>query len=376
MIEKIDGRQFTILVIMNTLGASIIFIPSIAASIGKENGWLTVIIATLSGLLIILLYNAIINQQMEKSIFSLIEETFGKWLGFMLIIFFNGYIYLNAVANVWSIGDFMSLQILMGTPEEAIELLIVITALIAVRYGMEVIGRTAEVFIPFTLFFALLVTILVMKDANIENIQPVFQLNRIGTFVGALPIIGITYLELFILLGMTHKVNRPKSAKRGLMLGGFISGGILSIITFACIMVLGVKATTHYTYPIYALGQRISIMDFFERIEILVAFIWFFTIFFKICISYYVLETGLNHLFKLKDNKTFSIPLALLLFFGATIMVPNTFNAYSFISGPYFVVSFVFAFILPVCILLASIARKKVKKMTKNGTEQSKNGSG
>ncbi|MFC4402216.1 GerAB/ArcD/ProY family transporter [Gracilibacillus xinjiangensis] len=360
--EKIDGKQFTILVIMNTLGASIIFIPTIATGFGKENGWLTVFFSIVFGMLIVFMYSLIIKHQAERDIFCLIEDTFGKWFGVIIIVLFNGYLFTNASANLWAIGDFMSLQILMGTPEQAIELIIIGTTLIAIRHGIEVIGRTAEVFFPFTMLSTLLLTLLVMKEANWQNIQPVFQLYRLDTFVGTIPIIVITFMELFILLGITHKVTHPKNAQKGLLLGAFISGLLLLVITTACIVVLGVKATTHYTYPIYALGQRISLFNFLERVEILVAFIWFFTIFFKISITFYILSNGMSYLLKLKNHKTLSIPLALLLFLGSVILIPTTFNVFTFIYGPYLVFSVLFTIILPICILLISVMKSKREK--------------
>ncbi|WP_339214055.1 endospore germination permease [Ornithinibacillus sp. FSL M8-0202] len=358
MTEKLDGKQYAVLVIMNTLGASIIFIPSIATIYGKENGWITLVLSIIVGSVIILLYNQVIKVLDGKAFFPAIESLLGKWFGTIMILLFTGFVFVNSSANLWSISDFVSLQILMGTPFEAISFMIIITTLIAIKYGIEVIGRTAELFFPFTMISAILLTLLVLKDADITNIQPIFQLNRTATIVGIIPILSITFLELVILIGISSFVNQQKSARKALLAGGITSGLILLIVTFACITVLGVGGTIHYTYPIYALGQRISIFHFFERVEILVAFIWFFTIFIKLCVSFYVLANGISHLFKMKHYKALSVPLAFLLFLGSMLLVRNTLEAHTFINGSYSVLSITIGFLFPIIILLVHYIKK------------------
>ncbi|SFL92164.1 spore germination protein KB [Gracilibacillus orientalis] len=360
MTEKLDGKQFTVLVIMNTLGASIIFIPSIATNYGKENGWITLIFSTILGVFIILLYNQIIKKLNGKEFFSTIDILFGKWLGAIIIMLLTCYIFINTFANLWAISDFISLQILMGTPFEVISLIIALTVLIAIRYGIEVIGRTAQLFFPFTMLCALLLTLLVIKDADFSNITPIFQLNKSATIVGTLPIVSVTFLELVILLAITDNVNNIQSARKGFLVGGFTSGLILLVITLACITVLGVQGTANYAYPIYALGQRISIFDFVERVEIIVAFIWFFTIFIKLCVSFYVFTNGISHLLKLKNYKTLSVPLALFIFLASILSVPNTFASFAFINGAYIVLSVTAGLILPLIILGVLLIKKRV----------------
>lgn len=356
--EKLDGKQYAVLVIMNTLGASIIFIPSIATTYGKENGWITLLLSTIIGSIIILLYNQLIKALNGKAFFPAIESLFGKWFGTIMILLFTGFVFVNSSAILWSISDFVSLQILMGTPFEVISFMIIFTTLIAIKYGIEVIGRTAELFFPFTIISAIMLTLFVMKNAEITNIQPIFQLNRTATIVGIIPILSITFLELVILIGISSFVNQQKSARKALLVGGVTSGLILFIITFACITVLGVEGTIHYTYPIYALGQRISIFNFFERVEILVAFIWFFTIFIKLCVSFYVLVNGVSHMLKLSHYKTYSVPLAFLLFLGSMLLVPNTLEAHTFINGSYTVLSVTIGLIFPIIFLLVHYIKK------------------
>ncbi|WP_130859242.1 GerAB/ArcD/ProY family transporter [Gracilibacillus phocaeensis] len=357
--ERIDSKQFTVLVIMNTLGAAIIYIPSIAARMAKENGWISIVLMVITGLGLILLYNRIITHQDSRGLFHTIEQAIGKRAGWLLSLLFIGFIFMNLWANLWAVGDFLSIQILMETPFEVITFLIILTVGIAVSYGLEVVARTAELFFPFTMLCAILLTFLVLKGASVENLLPVFQLNRTGTFAGILPMVSITFLELFILVGITHTVNEKQAAKRAFFIGGGFSGFILFAITIACILVLGPQGTADSSYPVYALGQRISLFNFIERIEIIVAFIWFFTIFFKLCISFYVLSQGLKYLVKLHNPQIVTIPIALLVFFSGIMAAPNPYASQDFINGPVIILSILAGLILPLIVLIGLRIRKK-----------------
>lgn len=357
MNETISLKQFAILVFMNTLGTAIIFIPSFAANFAKENAWLTVLFSTIVGLIIIWMYASLFRNYKEKNFFKLIDLGFGKWFRIPACLFFLSFVYLNSIANLWAIGEFISVQVLMGTPSKIIMLIILTTATIAVRYGLEVITRTMEVFFPFTILSILALCFLVAPKANIENALPIFQTNQLGTVIGIIPIIAVTYMELVILFGILEHVNDEKKIMKSFLIGGGLSGLVVIVITFLCIIVLGVDATIRHTYPIYVLGQKISIADFIQRIEGIVAFIWFFTIFFKIAIDYYVLAKGLQHLLHTKGYQSLTIPLAYLLFYGASNGFKNSYFVFEFVNGIYLVFVIFVGIFFPISLKLLLILK-------------------
>ncbi|UOQ50421.1 spore germination protein [Gracilibacillus caseinilyticus] len=358
MEAKLDGIQFFILVTMNVLGAAIIFIPSLAASYAKENSWITISLTVIIGLAIILLYNHLIHISYDKGLYATIDKITGKWFGKLILIIFMLYTFMNIIGNLWAIGDFISIQILMGTPFEVITFLIILTVLFAIRYGIEVIGRTAQLFFPFTILCAILLTLLVMGQADWTNAKPIFRVHQEATVAGILPIISITYLELFIMLGITHMVHDKQSAKKGMIYGGITSGVLLLIITVMCIAVLGVNGTANSSYPVYALGQRINLYNFFQRVEIIVAFIWFFTIFFKICVSYYILVHALSYTLKIQKYKVITIPLMFIIFFGSLHSTANSFTSNAYINGTNIITSLLVGLLIPILLLVIRLFRR------------------
>ncbi len=362
---KISGRQFTILVIMNVLGTAIITVPAIVSAYGKQNGWFSVLLATIFGIGMVVVYNAIYKKNPDKNIYQQLELLFGKWIGKLLSFLFMLFAFHITIGNLRVMGDFITTQILIETPVEMVMFLALITCFFGVRYGIEVIARAAEIFFPYIILSIFLLLILVTPEAEITNIQPILQTDVAGAFAGALPLLGYPFLEMVLFLAFMQNVNNKRIEKQFLV-GVTIGGLLLVVITLVCLLVLGVDMTTRNIYPTYILGKKISIADFLERIEILVAIIWFFTIFFKITIGYYVLIIGFKQLLQLKDYKTTTIPFVYVLLVFAVFMRPSVVEQKQFLTSAWIPFSLTFGLVLPVLMLVAGLFKNK-----KGGQQQS-----
>ncbi len=347
-----------ILIFINLLGTAVIFLPSIATNFAKADSWITMVITVVIGCFVICWYTTLFIEGGKQNFFVIIEQGFGRKGGFIFGFLFLSYVFLNAVANLITIGDFVSVQVLMGTPSKVITFIVLCTAVVGVRYGLEVIARSAEFFFSFIVISIILLFLFVSPKIDIQNVFPVFQMNQASTFVGIIPILTLTYLELIIFLGIMEQVSNKEKLMRGYLIGGIMGGIVIFVVTFLCICVLGVDATIRQTYPIYVLGQKISLADFIQRIEGIVAFIWFFTNFFKICISYIVLAKGLQHFFRFKSYKIFIVPLAFLIFYAAYEGFKNSYYIPEFINSTYVVISYIIAVIIPLLLHLSLIIKK------------------
>ncbi|MRH45088.1 GerAB/ArcD/ProY family transporter [Aquibacillus halophilus] len=356
---RISGAQFAILVIMNVLGTAIIIVPSIAASFGQQNGWFSVLLATLFGIGLVFLYYLIDNNHPNKNLYEQLEDLFGKWIGKFLSVLFIVFFFEIAIGNLRVMGDFIITQILVNTPIEVIMLLAVITCLIAVRMGIEVISRTAEIFFPYTVIAIILLITLVLPESEITHIQPVLQNNIAATLAGVIPLLGYPFLELVVMLAIMKHVNKQK-AGRGFLVGMTIGGLLLTVVTLMCLVVLGSDITARNVYPTYVLGKKISVADFLDRIEILVAIIWFFTIFFKITISFYVVAIGVSHTLNLKNYKTTTIPLAYVIMVFGFFASPNIISTRIFLSSTWIPVSLIFGLVIPIVMLVVGFVKKKI----------------
>lgn len=341
---------------MNILGTAIVFIPTIATTYGKENGWVSVVVAVLVGLILLMLYPSLIMNG-KGNFFDRIEYQIGSIGAKALIVLLVLFGFFMTIGNIWSLSQFISVQILMGTPPEVIAYTITFVSLYAIRSGLEVIARSVEVFFLFTMMSLLLLAIFVWPETSFDHLLPIMQLNQTNAFVGAIPVLAITYVEVVILIALIPHVNDETKVRKSFLIGGALAGICMIVVTVATIAVIGVEATTHYTYSIYRLGQNIQIAEFFDRIEGIVAFIWFFTIFFKISTTFYILMISTQYLFKVNHQKVFSAPLALLLIAASKSSLPNIFYDFELMRSTYLTLSYLVMIIVVLSIGLSRLKR-------------------
>ena len=134
-------------------------------------------------------------------------------------------------------------------------------------------------------------------------------------------------------------------------LGTILGGGVLFLVIIFCILVLGADNTARLTYPSYKLGMRISIGDFFERVEVIVAFIWVFTEYFKLTICFYGLALGLAQLMGLQNYKILLFPLAFLILTFTIFSHPDLVHYQHFMATAWTPLSLTICFIMPLLLL-------------------------
>ncbi|MFS0764668.1 GerAB/ArcD/ProY family transporter [Peribacillus phoenicis] len=119
----------------------------------------------------------------------------------------------------------------------------------------------------------------IIPQANIQNIQPVFE-------NGAKPVIRATlfFISVFtlspvmFLMIFPSKVNESKKGGKAFFIGTLIGGIILILVIMLDILVLGPDTTARNIAPSYIYdGKKINIGNFLMRIEAIMGTIWIFT---------------------------------------------------------------------------------------------------
>ncbi|MCY9667431.1 GerAB/ArcD/ProY family transporter [Paenibacillus alginolyticus] len=114
---KISVRQFAVLVMIYTIGTTILVIPSGLAADAKQDAWLAAIIGVGLNLLIVCLF----------------------------FIFFS---FVGAATVLFNMGNFVNTQVMPETPIQSINLIFAIVVVMGVRLGLETLIRAAEIFFP------------------------------------------------------------------------------------------------------------------------------------------------------------------------------------------------------------------------------------
>ncbi|MGN7407935.1 GerAB/ArcD/ProY family transporter [Sporosarcina sp. SAFN-010] len=355
---KISVRQFTILVILFLTGSSILLVPGIIAQVSKQDAWITAILGVGISLLLVVLYNAVGSIEPSMTLVGMIEKVFGKWVGKIVTTVFLFFTLIISSELLYFVGSFMQVQIMPETPLIAFNLLFVSVVIIGVRYGLETIARFAEIIFPFFILLFILTVLLLSPNIEVQNVQPILETKPKQMIYSILLFVSIfSFSPIVLLMFFPNTVNNPQLAKKAFLKGTLIAGIILIIVTLLTILVLGEKETSQSIYPTFSLAKRIEIGNFIQRLEMIVAFIWIVTLYFKIALYFYATVVGCAQLVNIKDYRSLTLPLGLIVVALSVIVHPNIVRAMEFNKGTWILFGATLGVLLP--LLLLGVAKFK-----------------
>jgi spore germination protein KB len=226
--------------------------------------------------------------------------------------------------------------------------------------GVEVLGRTAEVFFVILLLLGAAGNffVLVSGDVDFHQIRPFLEHEWKPIFTTAFPhLIIFPFGEMVVFTMLLPYLNQPQLAKRVWPAALISSGLILSWTVLLNISVLGLDAMKRSTFPLLKAVGKVNLFDFIERLDAIVVFTLLITVFFKASIYLYAAVLGIADLFKLNNYHQILLPIGTVVIF-LSLSMASSFSEHTkegFLFNYLAVIPFI---ILPVLLLLISIIRK------------------
>lgn len=359
---KISDRQFRILVILFTVGSTILITPATLAKNAKQDAWIVPLISMAIGVLNIWLFTTVAYLYPEKTFIGCLEALLGKWLGKVVGLMFAFWGFITSAALVWYVGNFVTSQFMPETPEFVTNLLFVIIIIFAIRLGIETIAHAAEILMPWIIVLFIAVVILLLPEVKFENLLPVLE-NGIKPIIKATVVHSsiLTHPLIALLIFFPCSVTRTKKTNREFYIGYLIGGSMIFLTSLFTILVLGSDITSISQFPSFLLAKKISIGNILERMEGIFAVIWIVTIFFRTIFYLYAGFTGFSQVLGLKDYKYISLPAGLILVVLLLIVYPNPAYASEWNTTTWIPFVGTFALILPLVLLMVAVFRKKSK---------------
>ena len=186
--------------------------------------------------------------------------------------------------------------------------------------------------------------------------------------------VGTPLLEMGSLLMIYPYVKEEKKLQHAWLLGVIFGGGVIALITFLSILVLGSDLTSLNNYPSYEIAEKINIAGFLEGLEIIVAIIWMLTIFFKLVVLYYATSVGIAQFLKMDDHRPLLMPLGVGMIVLSIIAYPDVAYYEHFVSNTWLPYSFTHGLILPLIVLAGILMKRKFAKGKTKNTNQAPKG--
>lgn len=362
MIEKgkISSGQMALMMHPTIIATGLLMVPSITAAKAGRDMWLSPIWGSLIGFLVVFIAYQLHKNYPKETIIEYSEHIVGRILGKVIgLIYLFFYLHVTGII-IRQYSEFIIGIFLPKTPEIIITSSMVLVCALAVRGGLEVIARTAQLFIPVVILLFFMILVFLTMDLEPTNMLPMFEKGLMPSFLGAAA--PSAWFSEFILIAffLPYLTDREK----GLRWGNFSVLSVLLILVFTNLTSLFLfgEITSDLLYPVMSAGKYIEVAEFFAHLESVIMAIWILGAFIKISIFYYVLALGTAQLFKLSAYKSVALPLGFLLVLFASWSGGNLTELKSYLgtSSVFYLLSI--QLVLPMLLLVIVLVRKKLQQ--------------
>ncbi|MED3930331.1 endospore germination permease [Priestia megaterium] len=358
---KISVIQLFALMFIFELGTALVI--SYGTSAGKD-AWLSILLAICGGVILSFVYFILFRQYSNLLLTGYMREIFGKYIGWIIgLLYCLTFLYICG-RNVREFGDLLVSSTLSETPLLVINITLVLVMCYVIHLGVEVLGRTAEVF--FVILLLLGATgnffVLISGDVDFHQIRPFLEHGWKPIFTTAFPhLLIFPFGEMIAFTMLLPYLNRPQLAKRGWLAALISSGLILSWTILLNISILGLDVMKRSTFPMLTAVGKVNLFDFIERLDAIVVFTLLITVFFKASIYLYAAVIGIADLFKLKTYHQILFPIGtIVIFLSLTMASSFTEHEEEGLLDRYLLV--VQLVIIPLLMLVVSIIRNRLKR--------------
>ncbi|WP_257875705.1 GerAB/ArcD/ProY family transporter [Thermoanaerobacterium thermosaccharolyticum] len=358
--KKISPKQFIYIIISFVLSTATIFLPSIVASKAEQDSWVSVLIATGFSIPVFCLYYGISNMFKDKTVFSFVEDIFGKILGkiiaFLYLLFF---IHL-AIIMIRELLEIMRSAFMPKTPPIVFSFVLMVIASYAITKGFIAIARMNEVVFPLGMGLLGFVIFFSIPYIKMENFLPVLAKGFLPPIKGSFPLTSWMLESIIILAIFPHISNSKKVLKSGIISLLFISFALL--LGVLAIGIFGSKTTADFKFTALEMTRTIRLSNYFARLDSMIMAVWIEGIFMKITIFLYIIVKGFSDIINFDDFRFAVLPIASIIVPMSIFVSTNIDELYNFLKDTFFYETFIFEIILPVFIFTVAKIRKLDKK--------------
>ncbi|MFB9756944.1 GerAB/ArcD/ProY family transporter [Ectobacillus funiculus] len=320
---KISAIQLFAMMFLFELGSALVVSYGITA---KKDAWIATLLGMCGGVILFLIYYSLFRKYPNLPLTGYARKIFGKYVGWIIGLFYVVFLLYDAARNLRDFGELLMSSTLRKTPLLAINILMVLAICYVLYLGIEVLARTAEVFIVILVFIGFTGNLLVFLSGNLDinNLRPVLENGWKPIVMTAFPLLTFfPFGEIIAFTMLLPYLNQPELSKKVGLFAIISSALSLGYTTSLNIAVLGVEKVERSTFPLLSTIGKVNLMEFLQRLDALVVLTLLILMFFKISILFYGAVIGMADLFKLKNHQQILLPAGIILIFLSMAIATN-----------------------------------------------------
>lgn len=312
--EKIGFIQLFYIMLTFEIGSAVIFGLGAEA---KQDAWLVILVSMFCGLILMWMYTKLFEYHPGDTLIQMIPQIVGKFIGYPLITIYILYFIYIASRVTRDFGELIAGTLLPKTPMIIVMGGLMVVIVYCLYGGVEVFGRTGEVFFPALLLISVITWIIIYSSqiAHIQHLTPVLEKGIVSVWKAAFPLtITFPFGEMVVFMMFWPALQDQKKVKQLGMTVVLASGILLTINMINIISVIGPDWISKETYPLLAAVRLSHVGNFIERIDAVVTITMMVGVFFKVGSFLYGAALGTAQLFKMKSYRS------MIVLFGVSIV--------------------------------------------------------
>ncbi|SFH11814.1 spore germination protein KB [Desulfotomaculum arcticum] len=327
---KISSKQAFYLITTFIIATTFLGFPALVAGQAGKDAWLSSLIATLLSYPTAWLTVKLGSLFPGLTLIEYIEKIIGIWPGKMLGFLYLFYFFHICSGIITEYGGFIADVFMPETPTVVFFIVPLIIAAYIIKFGLEVLARTNQIFFPWLVLSLPLILVFVIPEMKIERFLPVFDSSPLQIFKGTLA--PLTWHGEIIAFAMIIPyLSKPKEAAKIAYISLALIGVIFLLLIATSLAVFG-STVSSMLYPVLNVARVIKIDTVIDRPEPVLMAIWVSGGVIKIACFYYIIVLGTAQLFKLKDYRPLVLPVGLILLALSINFAPNTIMAFDYIA--------------------------------------------
>ena len=289
----------------------------------KNNSYLSVILGFILGL-IPLIATIYIYNKCDTNVIEYIDKKFGK-IGKIINLCVSIFFIFVSIILIYNLCMFVKLEYMQETDLGYILILLIVGISFLLKYDIDVISRVSVILIAISIIMFLVTILGLFSNVEITNFMP---LNISDSFLGGIYYSIYASLPMFLILTIDKTKVKGRIGKTMFLMYTF-SNLTLLVFILLIIGVLGYPLMSIYKYPEYISLKKVTLFNFIEKVENIVAIQFFFdSIMLIIMCNYYSIKA-----FSKKINKNIVRYILIALMFISIYIFKNTNEFTKFIEG-------------------------------------------
>lgn len=272
--RKISLRQLQILLLLDSFGTAVLFLPAELAQMSGRGCWMTALLGGVAFAVVALLLTSVGSKMPEGTVVEWCRYCFGDLIGGAILIGLAVKLLFDGLVELRLFSEVVCRAMLPNTPVWVISLVLLAVAGALAAQGTECRGRTAEILFFVVAVPLVIILLAVAVSTRFERVLPLTlpPFAGVKNGIGAMSIVfqGLTFLYFIF-----PDLRKPAAAKGAVVKSAITTTIVVTVIVFLCLTVYGERMLAGKLLPALQMMERVSFSGIFlTRQDILLLWFW------------------------------------------------------------------------------------------------------